>query len=831
MGISSLLLAQKNDYAYLSTNGNLVMVPDNDGNVIPDYSNVGYKLRNEPIPNIGVEITLNPSNNPTKDRTTDIQNAINTLSNRPIKANGFRGAILFKKGTYTLKNTLKINASGIVLRGEGDGNNGTIIHYDKREKSNAIEIHGTRNAIGITSSRKQVTDNYVHIGQNTFTVASRHSFTEGDEVFYIDQKTDAWASAIKMDNLSSDCASHGDPARRDWTKEDYTLNYKRKVVQVNGNKITLDAPAMEFSDGIHSKAFIEKYTWNDKIEHIGIENLKMTSFFAHGTDENHGWNALDVNAVENMWIRNVHIQYFGGLVIDLKNAYKITIRDSKISDYKSKVTGGRRYGYHVSTNTQRAFVFNCTSENGGRHDYVTGSRALGPNVYLDCSATNVASNNGQFSDSGPHHRWATGILWENIVSTGSINIENRGCAGTGHGYAGTQHTFWNCIAKSMIAHSPQLAYKNWIIGCSTSDGISVTKRRFGARRGTPGAEIDAENNARAFSLFREQDKSRGISSNPSDNCQFRKLDGRARDIGSGGGKTYIVGNNRRVYERRNNNWKILPDGGFEADKLDVNSNGAVWVIDTYKKIHLFKNNTWFTINGRATDVGAGNNSVYIIGENDIIFKRQNQSWKAQNNAVKAKRVDVSGSGFPWIVGSDDYVYQLVNGKWFRKGNFKAQDLSFAEGDNNLWALSLNNGKVNFYEGNKKWKTQSGSGEQISVGTANEVWVVNNKKEIFVGNCLNSSDNKEDLTELTLTKEIEAYPNPTNGLVTFSNIYNTYNVEVSNIQGIKIISKIVDKDKITIDLSSIANGMYLLHLKQVDNNNKPTNKYVFKLVKE
>ena len=63
---------------------------------------------------VGDGVTLN---------TAAIQKAINELAaTEPV--NGFRGAILLKPGIYHCENPININASGIVLRGSGSGENG-----------------------------------------------------------------------------------------------------------------------------------------------------------------------------------------------------------------------------------------------------------------------------------------------------------------------------------------------------------------------------------------------------------------------------------------------------------------------------------------------------------------------------------------------------------------------------------------------------------------------------------------------------------------------------------------------------------------------------------
>jgi hypothetical protein len=80
----------------VNANGTLTYIPDEKGNMIPDFSYVGYYGGDKPIPQVPVVKTLSPSDN---DRQT-IQSAIDELSRQSPDANGIRGAILLKKGVY-----------------------------------------------------------------------------------------------------------------------------------------------------------------------------------------------------------------------------------------------------------------------------------------------------------------------------------------------------------------------------------------------------------------------------------------------------------------------------------------------------------------------------------------------------------------------------------------------------------------------------------------------------------------------------------------------------------------------------------------------------------
>src|SRR5690606_189872 len=109
---------------YPGVDGKLVYVPDSLGNKIPDFSNAGYKGGGVPIPMVPIKATVWPVLGDNADR---IQKVIDSVSKLTPDAHGFRGAILLKMGYYDLKKPLYIKASGVVLRGEGMGETGTIL--------------------------------------------------------------------------------------------------------------------------------------------------------------------------------------------------------------------------------------------------------------------------------------------------------------------------------------------------------------------------------------------------------------------------------------------------------------------------------------------------------------------------------------------------------------------------------------------------------------------------------------------------------------------------------------------------------------------------------
>ncbi|MDF1573360.1 MAG: hypothetical protein P1P82_17255, partial [Bacteroidales bacterium] len=114
-----------------------------------------------------------------------------------------------------------------------------------------------------------------------------------------------------------------------------------------------------------------------------------------------------------------------------------------------------RYSFNISGSLN--LIKGCSADKG-RHDFATGSRVCGPNVFSNCTATNAST------DIGPHHRWAMGTLYEVIESNSTINVQDRANSGSGHGWAGANQVFWNCMAASSACQSPWVSAKNYNFG-------------------------------------------------------------------------------------------------------------------------------------------------------------------------------------------------------------------------------------------------------------------------------------------------------------------------------------------------------------------------------
>jgi hypothetical protein len=435
--------------------GRLIYVPDAGGDRIMDFSGVGYRGQGTRlIPNdVANAVTVSPI---AGDDTASIQSAIDYVSSLAPNSAGFRGAVLLEAGHYDINTQLVIAASGVVLRGVGRDSDDTVLHGRGTEQRPLIRVLGSGSQ-SLTGSTRTMIDKVVPVGATSFRVNSVADFNVGDTVRVERPSPANWIEDLGMDEFG-------------WAAGSFNIRYDRTITRIEGDRIFLDAPLANSFEQQYGGGTVRKYTWADRIENVGIESLRAESDFASLTDENHAWEFVSIENAQNVWVRHTTSQYFGdSAVVSNPTAKWVTVDDAINLDPRSLVTGGRRYTFDLSG--QLELVTNSQAHSG-RHDFVNNStRPPGPHVFHDSVA------NDALDDAGPHQRWATGSLFDNIVVNGDqLNARNRGDLGTGHGWSGANIVIWNSTASGgFIVQSPPTA-QNWLIG---STGPQLTDTTYG----------------------------------------------------------------------------------------------------------------------------------------------------------------------------------------------------------------------------------------------------------------------------------------------------------------------------------------------------------------
>ena len=439
---------------YPSATGNLLYQLDERGQRIADFSDCGYRGGTEPLPNVTALIAparwvyVSPG---AGDDTALIQAAIDSVEALTPDANGWRGVVFLNAGEYQLATTITIAASGVVLKGAGDSSTtGTRLRATDARQYVLVSASGTGSRATVSGTTHNLTQKLVSAGARTFEVDSTSGLAVGHTVIVKRPSTANWIADMDMDQL-------GPPPVLPWTAGSKDLSFDRVITRIEGNWITVDAPLPQTFESLYGGGQIWRYTWSTRIQSVGIEDIYGFSDYASSTDEAHAWTFIRFANLQHGWVRNITAQYFGNNAVLLSSGTKwVTIADAQCLDPISIIDGGRRYSFSNEGAQLTLFVNNYARQ--GRHDFVLGATVPGPNAFVQCSADTV------YSDTGPHHRWAVGGLFDGITVNGNeINAQNRGNLGTGHGWSGAYMAVWNCAAASFRVRNPPTA-RNWLVG-------------------------------------------------------------------------------------------------------------------------------------------------------------------------------------------------------------------------------------------------------------------------------------------------------------------------------------------------------------------------------
>ena len=480
-------------------NGKLNYASDLEGNRIPDFSYAGYKNGTVSIPTVAIRATVSPVSG---DNTENIQNAINAVSALTPDGNGIRGAVLMNAGIYNVSGVIRISASGVVLRGVGDGSapgsNTIIASTGTKATQSTVIIAGGGNDGSNSSawtdasgSNVNITDEVVYVGDKHFTAASTNGFTIGDNIIIVHPKTIAWVSAV-------DYGGTGETAY--WNSESLDIKYNRYITAIHGNTITIDAPVFNTLRKSLSQSYFYKTARTGILTNIGIENLRVDiknplnelPTNAAGDVSNHSSKAIWLGKIQDSWMKNVTVLHFSTSGIQTTIATRITIDSCKAIEPIGKISGGYRYNFCNEWASQLILFTNCYASYS-RHAYVSNgtSTVSGIVVLNHTSDFNYTASEG-------HRLWSQGILFDNWKNTNSFdNTEcagffNRGNWGSGHGWGAAHSVIWGGSVSGMghfCVQKPPTA-QNYAIGCRTEvSGVGPFSKPAGYIEGATVAGI------------------------------------------------------------------------------------------------------------------------------------------------------------------------------------------------------------------------------------------------------------------------------------------------------------------------------------------------------
>jgi hypothetical protein len=448
--IQQALLAQKQVKPVpplYSEKGKLMYTSDKQGNRIPDFSYCGYKASEQPIPNVDVKIVV-----PVKagDATLRIQSALDYVASLPADANGFRGAVLLQKGTYEVFGQLRITASGVILRGSGI--NTTTIVGAGTGRLALIKIVG-KNTISKELAGLKITDGYVPVNAMSFHVDESINMKDHSNKIIIRRPSTAnWIQLLGTEHFGGGITALG------WKPGERDILMDRTITKIEGNTVYIDAPITTALDSTYGGATISFYNNDGRINNCGVENIKLVSTYdkANPKDEDHRWNAINIENAEDCWVRQITFQHFAGSAVSvLETSKRVTVEDCISLAPVSEIGGQRRYTF-LTTGQQTLFQ-RCYAENG-YYDFAVGFCAAGPNAFVQCESILPHSFSGAIDS------WASAVLFDVVkVDGNALRFGNRWQDANGAGWSAANSLFWNCSAARIDCYKPPTA-QNWAFG-------------------------------------------------------------------------------------------------------------------------------------------------------------------------------------------------------------------------------------------------------------------------------------------------------------------------------------------------------------------------------
>jgi hypothetical protein len=251
-----------------------------------------------------------------------------------------------------------------------------------------------------------------------------------------------------------------------WIPAGTKINTDRKIVAINGNTITLNAPLTDSFDPAflgNPPGTISKYTFPGRITQVGVEHLQILA--PVGTTV---YNAVSMSAVKDGWVSDVVGQETQN-AFNISNTSKRITFDHVINNVTTTQTRSAGTADFDVTGTE-VLVNWCQSNGTGDWPILTAAEGTGPIVILNFFATQKAG-------VSPHQRWTTGILADSDSlpnappGTQGIAFRNRGTAGSGQGWTTGWSVAWNVITPFLLVPEAP-GTDNWCIGCVGTETTS-----------------------------------------------------------------------------------------------------------------------------------------------------------------------------------------------------------------------------------------------------------------------------------------------------------------------------------------------------------------------
>jgi hypothetical protein len=176
------------------------------------------------------------------------------------------------------------------------------------------------------------------------------------------------------------------------------------------------------------------------------------------------------------------------------------------------------------------------------------------------------------------------------------------------------------------------------------------------------------------------------------------------DVASAGGRSYIIGNDNRIWQSARGAWTVMLGNG-QGKRLTADNQDKLWVIGMGNDVYSFNGSGWdrYPTGGSALDIAAYNGVPFVVGMDQKIYRGTGSGFAELPGDGRASRIAVDlSNGTIYVLGTDKGIYYHNGQIWVKYATGEGQGVDItAQGgfplvvgtDGHLWR-----GKVNVNTG-------------------------------------------------------------------------------------------------------------------------------------
>ncbi|KAK5808953.1 hypothetical protein F5H01DRAFT_395748, partial [Linnemannia elongata] len=385
------------------------------------------------------------------------------------------------RGVYRISKPLKVRDSGVLFRGDPTGGSRVVCQWESTGPRYAIEIEGQKDKM-LPDTRIPVVSDYTPVGSFILaldpTYFPESTLAVGDQIMVTRIGNDRWIEDIGMDDFDSD-----KKGVKPWKKMSAHMFRTIRSLDPHTGIVQLDAPLPISIRRYYGGGWVTKYE-DRKIWAVGVQFLDlvfpknigrttedMLDEKGRGSEdyrfsyEIFANYALRLDLAAHVYFSHITTAFFHNFISVGTDVHHVTL-DSVVHSYPDDMLSGQS-AFQLSG--QLVLIKNSLSQ-GSFHFFVDINHVPGPNVVHRSQAINIGKSYQPLpldfapGEVGPHMKFCTGLLFDQVTTDGSIQIVNRGDMGTGQGYSGANSVVWNSRAREGVLTHRAQGFQNFVIG-------------------------------------------------------------------------------------------------------------------------------------------------------------------------------------------------------------------------------------------------------------------------------------------------------------------------------------------------------------------------------